>query len=174
MRDLYLKALAKILQDKIKNFSLFRTVKKFIDIFVVLYILNKLIDYNLLQIIIDYASPYLPVTMTSYLTTLFTFPMNFVNYIRVLIQDHCISLIDFWCNSTAVAFLSVMFNDFLIWLVRAVMCFQLKFTLVLGYLIAIRVGTPRYRYDYLTKLGWLKLLSLCLVILLVMLIWHSF
>lgn len=37
--------------------------------------------------------------------------------------------------------------------------FALKFLLSIGFLILIRGGTPRYRYDYLTKLGWLKFLG---------------
>jgi len=31
--------------------------------------------------------------------------------------------------------------------------FSLKFLIVINFLILIRGGTPRYRYDYLTKLG---------------------
>ena len=36
---------------------------------------------------------------------------------------------------------------------------SLKITLVLAFLMLIRAGLPRYRYDYLTKLGWVKFLS---------------
>jgi NADH:ubiquinone oxidoreductase subunit H len=42
--------------------------------------------------------------------------------------------------------------------------FVLKFCLAIGFLILIRGGTPRYRYDYLTKLGWLKFLNLIILI----------
>lgn len=35
-----------------------------------------------------------------------------------------------------------------------------KFLLLIGFLILIRGGTPRYRYDFLTKLGWFKFLSM--------------
>ena len=42
--------------------------------------------------------------------------------------------------------------------------FSLKFFLCILFLILIRGGTPRYRYDYLTKLGWLKFLSLIILI----------
>ena len=42
--------------------------------------------------------------------------------------------------------------------------FALKFLFSIGFLILIRGGTPRYRYDYLTKLGWLKFLTLVVVI----------
>nr|APW82415.1 nad1_b [Laurentiella strenua] len=42
--------------------------------------------------------------------------------------------------------------------------FGIKFCLCISFLILIRGGTPRYRYDYLTKLGWLKFLSLILLV----------
>jgi NADH:ubiquinone oxidoreductase subunit H len=37
--------------------------------------------------------------------------------------------------------------------------FGIKFCLAIAFLILIRGGTPRYRYDFLTKLGWLKFLG---------------
>jgi NADH:ubiquinone oxidoreductase subunit H len=42
--------------------------------------------------------------------------------------------------------------------------FGLKFLLCVGFLILIRGGAPRYRYDYLTKLGWLKFLGLIILV----------
>nr|YP_010117048.1 NAD(P)H-quinone oxidoreductase subunit 1 [Euplotes vanleeuwenhoeki]QPM99262.1 NAD(P)H-quinone oxidoreductase subunit 1 [Euplotes vanleeuwenhoeki] len=42
----------------------------------------------------------------------------------------------------------------------------LKFSLALFFLIFIRAGLPRYRYDYLTKLGWIKFLLLMLAVIL--------
>lgn len=44
--------------------------------------------------------------------------------------------------------------------------FAIKFSLCIGFLILIRGGAPRYRYDYLTKLGWLKFLGLVLTVFL--------
>jgi NADH:ubiquinone oxidoreductase subunit H len=44
--------------------------------------------------------------------------------------------------------------------------FALKFSLCLALLILIRGGTPRYRYDYLTKLGWLKFLGFIIAVFL--------
>ena len=38
--------------------------------------------------------------------------------------------------------------------------FSLKLIITIGLLILIRGGTPRYRYDFLTKLGWLKFIGL--------------
>ena len=43
----------------------------------------------------------------------------------------------------------------------------LKFLASIALLIFVRGGTPRYRYDYLTKLGWLKFLNLLLATLVV-------
>jgi len=42
--------------------------------------------------------------------------------------------------------------------------FSIKFCMCIGFLILIRGGAPRYRYDYLTKLGWLKFLGLVLLV----------
>lgn len=42
--------------------------------------------------------------------------------------------------------------------------FAFKFVFAIGFLILIRGGTPRYRYDYLTKLGWIKFLTLVIVV----------
>ena len=36
---------------------------------------------------------------------------------------------------------------------NVVLFFSFKFLIVINFLILIRGGTPRYRYDYLTKLG---------------------
>ena len=38
-----------------------------------------------------------------------------------------------------------------------------KFTLSILILISIRAGVPRFRYDYLTKLGWLKFISISII-----------
>ena len=42
--------------------------------------------------------------------------------------------------------------------------FSIKFLLAISFLILIRGGTPRYRYDYLTKLGWLRFIGLVILI----------
>lgn len=38
-------------------------------------------------------------------------------------------------------------------LANSMLFFTVKFCCVIGFLILIRGGTPRYRYDFLTKLG---------------------
>ena len=45
--------------------------------------------------------------------------------------------------------------------------FSIKFILLVALLVFVRGGIPRYRYDFLTKLGWIKTLSLVLAIFLV-------
>jgi len=37
--------------------------------------------------------------------------------------------------------------------------FAIKFLCSIAFLVLIRGGTPRYRYDYLTKLGWLRFIA---------------
>ena len=43
--------------------------------------------------------------------------------------------------------------------------FSSKILVSIMFLILIRGGTPRYRYDYLTKLGWLKFIGIALAVL---------
>ncbi len=42
--------------------------------------------------------------------------------------------------------------------------YGLKFTVSIMFLIFIRAGSPRYRYDFLTKLGWAKFLLFTLYV----------
>lgn len=52
------------------------------------------------------------------------------------------------------------------WLTKGIitnaLVFSLKFISIISLLVFVRGGVPRYRYDFLTKMGWLKLLSLTL------------
>jgi NADH:ubiquinone oxidoreductase subunit H len=50
---------------------------------------------------------------------------------------------------------------------------SIKFLLLVALLVFIRGGIPRYRFDHLTKMGWIKFLSLVLASILVemLLIW---
>jgi len=51
-------------------------------------------------------------------------------------------------------------------LVRGSVYTALKFLTLIAILIFSRGGIPRYRYDFLTKLGWVKFLSLVLAVFL--------
>jgi NADH:ubiquinone oxidoreductase subunit H len=46
------------------------------------------------------------------------------------------------------------------------MCVAIKFLACIALLIFARGGIPRFRFDYLTKLGWIRFLSLVLLIFL--------
>jgi NADH:ubiquinone oxidoreductase subunit H len=48
----------------------------------------------------------------------------------------------------------------------AALTMTFKFILLIALLIFIRGGVPRYRYDFLTKIGWIKFLSLVLAVFL--------
>lgn len=47
----------------------------------------------------------------------------------------------------------------------------LKFILLVALLVFVRGGIPRYRYDFLTKVGWIQMLNFILLVLF-LLIWH--
>lgn len=90
-----------------------------------------------------------------------------VNFIYKFIEYFIINPIDFLLL-TPCPFFS---HSYFTWLLPTIFYFEGKFILVLGFLIAIRVGTPRYRYDFLSKLGWLKLLSITLSVFSLVLFW---
>jgi len=48
----------------------------------------------------------------------------------------------------------------------AAILIALKFILLIALLVFIRGGIPRYRYDFLTKIGWIKFLSLVIAVFL--------
>jgi NADH:ubiquinone oxidoreductase subunit H len=48
----------------------------------------------------------------------------------------------------------------------AALVMAFKFLVLIALLIFIRGGVPRYRYDFLTKIGWIKFLSLVLAVFL--------
>lgn len=43
--------------------------------------------------------------------------------------------------------------------INGAVLYSLKLSIAILFLLLMRGGTPRYRYDYLTKLGWLKFLN---------------
>jgi NADH:ubiquinone oxidoreductase subunit H len=48
--------------------------------------------------------------------------------------------------------------------------FAVKYIILIALLVFVRGGIPRYRYDFLTKLGWIKTLTLILVFFLTLLL----
>ena len=55
------------------------------------------------------------------------------------------------------------FSFFLNEFTLSAILFSIKFLVFIALLIFVRGGIPRYRFDYLTKLGWMKFLSLILL-----------
>ena len=58
-------------------------------------------------------------------------------------------------------FVALNLNNIFLWkiFISNSLIFTLKFLILISLLIFIRGGIPRYRYDFLTKLGWIKFLS---------------
>nr|ACX30968.1 NADH dehydrogenase subunit 1b [Moneuplotes minuta] len=80
----------------------------------------------------------------------------FVSVLMILINC-MVWLIDFWES----------LFDYHLWLIlmlNPTFAAAVKVILTITMLVLIRASLPRYRYDYLTKLGWVKFL-LVLVIL---------
>jgi NADH:ubiquinone oxidoreductase subunit H len=76
----------------------------------------------------------------------------------------------FFINSGSVSYFISETNIFLIKYsvpVNKAIIYSIKLVAMLSFLLLMRGGTPRYRYDYLTKLGWLKFLSYNLFMLII-------
>ena len=92
----------------------------------------------------------------------------FLTNIQFLTIIICLSVIIFFTKIWTTIFSPVMSIFLTIKLTSFLSIFMgLKFIILIGLLIVVRGGIPRYRYDFLTKLGWIKTLSLVLVIFLV-------
>ena len=65
-------------------------------------------------------------------------------------------------------FLYTLYNTFS-WepLIYDAIRMSLKMILLIALLVFVRGGIPRYRFDYLTKIGWIKILSIVLSIFIV-------
>lgn len=59
--------------------------------------------------------------------------------------------------------LEILFDIQLSTNMKDAICVAVKFLLCIALLIFARGGIPRFRFDYLTKLGWIRFLSLVLL-----------
>jgi NADH:ubiquinone oxidoreductase subunit H len=64
-----------------------------------------------------------------------------------------------------------LYNSFFIifamkYLNSAIFNMGIKFILLIALLVFVRGGIPRYRFDFLTKIGWIKYLSLVVIVFL--------
>ena len=89
--------------------------------------------------------------VTSYVVEFFLNLLLVLDYYLKLILDFLEITIYFNLSSSSVSLLLM----------------ALKFLLCISLLIFARGGIPRFRFDYLTKLGWIRFLSLVLLFFLV-------
>jgi len=91
----------------------------------------------------------LPISMYSYLASVITITLFLSELLFTLLSD---------------SFSSSMLDSIIV---------SIKFILLVALLVFIRGGIPRYRFDHLTKMGWIKFLSLVLASILIemLLIW---
>lgn len=104
-------------------------------------------------------------------TTIFGFPLS--NYSILESQLTNSNLFSFSTLLTAFQFVKDSFSY--TFCLNYTFLFTLKVALCLVFLAAIKGGVPRYRYDFLTKMGWVKFLGLVLSVFLasflIFLIW---
>ena len=98
----------------------------------------------------DYASYILSDSNFVVLTTFYYKIQQFTNFIQLLLS-----------SVYSPIFLSVSSSTF------SALCIAFKFLVLIALLIFIRGGIPRYRFDHLTKVGWIKYLSLVLASMLI-------
>ena len=65
------------------------------------------------------------------------------------------------------SFLLQIYNDYSAIFTTGSVVIAIKFLMSIALLIFIRGGLPRYRFDHLTKVGWVKFLSLIVCFLLI-------
>ena len=104
----------------------------------------------------DYCSYLISDSTLVLLTTLYYKLQYILDFINVLLLAIYSSL---FCSISSVTFSALVI--------------ALKFLVLIALLIFIRGGIPRYRFDHLTKVGWIKYLSLVLASMLIqfLLLW---
>lgn len=84
--------------------------------------------------------------------------INFDNLFTLLYQNI------FYLSLNLYTSLTIVFT--MKYLNSAIFNMGFKFILLIALLVFVRGGIPRYRFDFLTKIGWIKFLSLILSIFL--------
>jgi NADH:ubiquinone oxidoreductase subunit H len=97
----------------------------------------------------------------------FLININFISFKLVNLYYYFYLLIDVYLTNFFFLLIRSNFNLYLYFFIpfNFTLIYTVKFLLALFFLIFIRAGLPRYRYDYLTKLGWSKFLLIALFIL---------
>ena len=84
---------------------------------------------------------------------------NGLDFVFMVIYDVLASIYILLITSFYTIFNMKMLNS-------AVFNMGIKFILLIALLVFVRGGIPRYRFDFLTKIGWIKFLSLILSVFL--------
>lgn len=127
------------------NSTMFKSVDKFF------------LEYNytvLLHYVFDNHVPTRLVSSLDYITLTFYRITNIIT--STLISLHSMYAQIFFS-------LELLITSSTNFLVSKAITMSLKFLLCIALLIFARGGIPRYRFDYLTKLGWIRFLSLVLL-----------
>lgn len=82
-----------------------------------------------------------------------------INTMFTSVYSYMVSFLLFISNTIYIAFNMKYLNS-------AVFNMGIKFILLIALLVFVRGGIPRYRFDFLTKIGWIKFLSLILSVFL--------
>lgn len=102
-------------------------------------------DWNILTLSIHTYNKYILPQLTNWGV------FEFLHYMQTLLSTWAVNAFpEFLLKTTSTAALIMAF----------------KFLVLIALLIFIRGGVPRYRYDFLTKIGWIKFLSLVLAVFL--------
>ena len=118
-------------------------------------------QYSLNHVIINLYDTYIPLYVRFYTDI----PVSILSTSSQTIALNLVNLNMFSYNL-------ISSSEFIIWwgfsevMVNALLM-ALKFLACISLLIFARGGIPRFRFDYLTKLGWIRFLSLVLLALLV-------
>ena len=90
------------------------------------------------------------------------------NILEIIVQFE-----NFFCDNQVTLLFWSMFTCKFLWCIEflninnnslAALVTSIKFLILISWLIFIRGGIPRYRYDFLTKIGWIKFLSLMIFV----------
>jgi NADH:ubiquinone oxidoreductase subunit H len=106
--------------------------------------------YSMFNVNTDYATYLLSDSSFILLATFYYKIQQLVSFLQVLIASIYTPIFSSVSTST--------FNA---------ICVAFKFLVLIALLIFIRGGIPRYRFDHLTKVGWIKYLSLVLASMLI-------
>jgi hypothetical protein len=92
-----------------------------------------------------------------------------LSFLFLSVNEKLYFLSFFSLSSISYIFITVetlVLNSFTPYVTNAILM-SLKFLICISILIFARGGIPRFRFDYLTKLGWIRFLSLVLLFFLI-------